>query len=214
MGGPLDFESITLDQLRTAAAALAPETPKEIDVFQFRGEHYLTANARMVSVANPERGVFTKFDDGVMEDIAREAMPGIAVQDSTWLQQYDAYYYDQDGARALPVLRVRYNDPEQTWLYLDPHRGSMTRYQRLSRLNRWLYHGLHSLDFPFLYYQRPLWDIVVIGLSLGGIALSITTLLPSFRRLVRHGRHWAKVLRNAVMGNRTAGDKISEPSEV
>jgi hypothetical protein len=169
---------------------------------------------RMVSLAHPERGLFTKFDHSIMEDIAHEAMPGVPVQDSTWLQEYDAYYYSRDGARALPVLRVRYDDPGQTWLYLDPNRGGMSRYQKLSRLNRWLYHGLHSLDFPFLYYRRPLWDIVVIGLSIGGTVLSVTTLLPSFRRLFRHARHWAKTLRNAVMGNRRAGDKISEPSEV
>ena len=37
--------------------------------------------------------------------------------------------------------------------------------ERASRWNRWLYHGFHSLDFPFLYYKRPLWDIVVILLE-------------------------------------------------
>ena len=67
-------------------------------------------------------------------------------------------------------------DPQQTWLYFDPKRGTIARKEeRLTRLNRWLYHGLHSLDFPFLYYRRPLWDIVVIVLSLGGIVLSATT---------------------------------------
>jgi hypothetical protein len=207
-GGPVDFQSIGLDQLRAAAAAFLPEfAPKEIDVFQFRGKLYLTANpplatdhrmvrmVRMVSLAAPERGTFTKFDDGIMLDIAREAMPGVPVQDETWLHEYDSYYYSRDGVRPLPVLRVRYADAQSTWLYLDPHRGSISRYERLGRLNRWLYHGLHSLDFPFLYYRRPLWDIVVIVLSIGGIALSATTLWPAFRRLMRHGRHWLKVLR-------------------
>jgi hypothetical protein len=28
------------------------------------------------------------------------------------------------------------------------------RLERASRWNRWLYHGFHSLDFPFLYYKR------------------------------------------------------------
>ena len=104
----------------------------------------------------------------------------------TWLDQYDAYYYDRDGALSLPVLRVRYSDPQQTWLYFDPKRGTIARKEeRLTRLNRWLYHGLHSLDFPFLYYKRPLWDIVVIVLSIGGIVLSATTLSASWRRVRR-----------------------------
>jgi hypothetical protein len=51
--------------------------------------------------------------------------------------------------------------------------------------------GFHSLDFPFMYYKRPLWDIVVILLSAGGIAISITSALPAWRRLVRHVRGWA-----------------------
>jgi hypothetical protein len=54
------------------------------------------------------------------------------------------------------------------------------------RLNRWLYHGLHSLDFPFLYTRRPLWDLVVIVLSLGGIAISVTSAPQAWRRLRRH----------------------------
>ena len=58
----------------------------------------------------------------------------------------------------------------------------------MSRLTRWLYHGFHSLDFPFMYYKRPLWDIVVILLSLGGIAISVTSALPAWRRLAQHAR--------------------------
>jgi hypothetical protein len=59
------------------------------------------------------------------------------------------------------VIRFRYDDPVRTWLYVDASRGqTLRKEERLTRLNRWLYHRLHSLDFPFLYYRRPLWDIV------------------------------------------------------
>jgi len=89
------------------------------------------------------------------------------------------------------VLRVEYDDPERTWLYFDPQHGVIAmKQERLSRLNRWLYHGLHSLDFPFLYDRRPLWDVVVIVLSVGGIVLSVTSIVPAWRRLRRHARAW------------------------
>jgi hypothetical protein len=55
--------------------------------------------------------------------------------------------------------------------------------ERLSRVNRWLYHGFHSLDFPFLYWRRPLWDVAIVALSLGGLASAVTSLLPAWRRL-------------------------------
>jgi hypothetical protein len=68
----------------------------------------------------------------------------------------------------------------------------MIKQERGSRWNRWLYKGFHDLDFPFLYYKRPLWDIVVIVFTIGGIALSTTTLLPSGRRLMRHAKRFGK----------------------
>ena len=45
-----------------------------------------------------------------------------------------------------------------------------------------------------MYYRRPLWDIALIVLSIGGVVLSATTLVPSWHRLVRHARR----VRNAV----------------
>jgi hypothetical protein len=144
---------------------------------------------RYVSALQPGRGAFTTFDRAAMTEVARAAMPGVEVHDAVWLQDYDGYYYDPRGSLALPVLRVRYADRHGTWLYLDPESGGIVeRSVRIGRLRRWLYQGLHSLDFPFLYFRRPLWDIVAIVLSIGGIVLSVTTMLPALRRLRRLGR--------------------------
>lgn len=211
-GGPVRFDSITLKNLRAGVAAIGRHfAAKEIDVQQFRGKLYLTANRppskddpevrtgpveyQMAWLANPEKGTFTRFDSSIMEDIAEEAMAGVPVQDKTWLHEYDNYYRSRDNSRPLPVLRIRYLDEQRTWLYFDPHRGSISQQQRLSRLNRWLYAGMHEFDLPFLYSRRPLWDIVVILLSIGGILLSGTTLWPMMKRLARHGRRLVKLVR-------------------
>ena len=104
----------------------------------------------------------------------RAALPDIPVTDAARLETYDAYYYGRgaDGP-PLPVIRVRFADPLETWVYIDPAdlrvAGSVQRY---SRLERWLFNGLHSLDFAFWYDRRPLWDIGLIALSLGGLASS------------------------------------------
>ncbi len=144
---------------------------------------------RYVSAVSPGRGTITTFGRDAMTDVARAAMPDVPVEDATWLEEYDGYYYDARGSRPLPVLRIRYADANGTWLYLDPERGGIVqRSGKVSRLRRWLYQGLHSLDFPFLYFQRPLWDIVVIVLSIGGTVLSVTTIVPALRRLKRHWR--------------------------
>lgn len=192
-GGPLRLDALTLDGLQEGAAALAHSAPKEIEVLQFRGDPFLAAGSRLVSARTPERGAFEAFDRDAMMVAARAAMPGIPIVDAAWLTNYDAYYYDRHGELTLPMLRVRYGDAERTWLYLDPRRGTIARKEeRLTRVNRWLYHGLHSLDFPFLYYRRPLWDALVIILSLGGIVSSATVFAPAWRRLRRHGRRLAR----------------------
>ena len=214
-GGPLRLGVLTPTQLRAGVAAIIESfAPKELEVLQFTDEPHVRAeNAperlhewpalpntlaslaapqgeqRIVSVLHPERGAFVRFEDARLEEVAAAAMPGAAIVDATWLRAYDAYYYDRGGRRRLPVLRVQYDDAVATWLYFDPYRGSIARKEeRLTRVNRWLYHGLHSLDFPVLYTRRPLWDIVVILLSLGGILVSATSLTQGWRRLRRHAR--------------------------
>ena len=163
-------------------AGLMPRTPRP------------QLERRYISAVRPDTGTFAQFDEerlsgDSMLDLASAAMPGVPVEDAVWLHEFDSYYYDLRGARSLPVLRVRYADPERTWLYMDPGRGGIVlKTDDTRRLRRWLYQGLHSLDFPFLYYKRPLWDIVVIALSIGGLALSATTLVPAWRRLRRHAR--------------------------
>jgi len=216
---PFRIETITLARLRAALHQFEPSfTPKELEVLQFQGEPYFIGTrppapysyAReigsndersqsdprpehlIVPALSPDSAPFRRFADDSMWTIAKAAMPGVPVRDAAWLTEYDSYYYDQYGNRPLPVLRVRYEDERATWLYLEPGHGTMTRQDWGGRWDRWLYHGLHSLDFPFLYRSRPLWDIVLIVFSIGGLVLSATTLVPSWRRLARHVRRAAK----------------------
>jgi hypothetical protein len=73
-----------------------------------------------------------------------------------------------------------------TRYYIDPKTAAVVgQYSARGWVNRWLYHGLHSLDFPWLYKYRPLWDIVVITLMLGGTALCVTSLVMTWRVLAR-----------------------------
>jgi hypothetical protein len=222
-GGPLNLQPVTLVPLRAGIDAIRQHfAPKEVDVQQFRGKLYLTANRppsteeisgladyRMVWLGHSEQGTFTKFDNAAIEEIAAQIMPGVPVEDKTWLHEYDNYYRSRDNSRQLPVLRIRYLDAQRTWLYLDPNRATMSQQVRSSRLNRWLYTGLHDFDFPYLYNRRPLWDIVVITLSIGGVILSSTTLWPMMKRLARHSRRFANALRRRESASRAARKRKS-----
>jgi len=216
------IDDLSIGSLRAAHAALSRSfPPKSMATVRFQGGLYWMAERapllseadswrspslnpraakpslerRYVSATAPGDGTFATFPREAMPEVARAAMPGVAVRDSTWLTEYDGYYYNPSGTRSLPVLRVRYADPQETWLYVDPATGSIAqRSEKITRLRRWLYQGLHSLDFPFLYFRRPLWDIVVIVLSVGGLVLSATTVTPAWRRLKRHVRGWVALV--------------------
>lgn len=100
------------------------------------------------------------------------------------LTAYDDYYYSRNGQIPLPVLRVKFDDPDESWVYVDMARSQLlTMVHKWSRVERWLYSGLHSLDFAFWYHQRPLWDLGVIFLLLGGLMSSGIGFYFGLRRL-------------------------------
>ena len=153
-----------------------------------------------VPAAGLEQAAFARFDNETMEKTAEAIMPGVSVKEATWMNDYDEYYYRTvatfnsaalKAVRPLPVLRVLYDDAEQTRLYLAPTHVQIAKYAPEDRFKRWGYFGLHALDFSFMHNRRPLWDIVTAALLIGCTVLSVTTLVPSYRRLKRHAaRMW------------------------
>jgi hypothetical protein len=71
----------------------------------------------------------------------------------------------------------------------------MSTVPRLSRVERWAYNGLHSLDFSFWYNRRPLWDAGMIVLLLGGLASSCFGLAMGIKRVRRGTGRLAAALR-------------------
>jgi hypothetical protein len=215
-GGPFRADLASPDAIRRTVATLSNRfAVKEVEVLQFSARPFVLAyqptdlaaatrsrNRDVSAIFNPQLAIphasawldadappFDRLDASTLKQMASSLLPGTPVIDSRWLTEYDSYYYDRTGSRPLPVMRVTYGDADRTAIYLDPQNGLISmRQTTLSRVNRWVYNGLHSLDFPFLYYSRPAWDLVVVGLSIGGLALTITTMVPAFRRLRRHAR--------------------------
>lgn len=105
---------------------------------------------------------------GVREGLQR-LHPGSSFESTSLLEEGDAYYDEAP----FPVLRYKLDDPKASWYYASPITGEVRAvYTGSGRADRWLYHGLHSLDFPGFYQSRPLWDIVVILLVCGAVLLS------------------------------------------
>ncbi len=124
------------------------------------------------------------FEPAQLVSTLGSAIAAAHVTESEMLDGYDDYYYSRGNQLPLPVLRIKFDDPVQSWVYVDPGRGRLLSViHKWSRLERWLYSGLHSLDFAFWYHKRPLWDIVMLVLLSGGLGTSLLGLYSGVRRL-------------------------------
>jgi hypothetical protein len=182
--------------------------PKEVELLQFLGEpfyaayergdlsnaahrdtvRYAAPGATLSRVLVTARGDAPQVKDGFTRDellaAARAAMPGMEPVELAWLTDVDNYYYQRTGGLRLPALRAKFDDADETWLYLYAGDGALVQSEsRSSRAERWAYQSLHSLDFPGLYQTPWLWYALIIALSLGGLALSLTSLMVGWRFL-------------------------------
>ena len=167
---------------------LAPLSVKELELTSFVGDPVYLATispdaTRVVAVgAAPQ----SEFDRLRLMDVLKHASEPTGGADVSVLEHYDRYYLDRKGTRPLPVVLVRLNDVRHTRLYVDPKTVRLVgSYSSDGWINRWLYHGLHSLDLPWLYAHRPLWDVVLLIFMAGGATLCLTAVVLTWRVIVR-----------------------------
>ena len=216
-GGPLRMADFSAKGPVEALAQAARQFPaRELELSVFAGQPVYLARE------SPERSLVVPVDEPPLHwfspaRIAAALAPAVKPYDLRAvrvLDRYEPYYVDRHRDRPLPVLAVRLNDPGASLYYIDLRTGRIVQsYVTQTRWNRWLYHGLHSFDLPWLYRHRPAWDLVVLALMLGGTALSVTSLVIGWRRL-RHKVH--SVLRanprQAASLTPTCGGIVSPPS--
>ena len=191
-----DFASV---HPRDLLAKVADLDVRELEWTSFAGTPLFNANlsggeSHLLSM---DGTLVNGFDMQRVIDIIKGAVPDPNVVTLDVIDQYDLYYLDRTRQRPLPVIRVLMNDEEKTRYYVDPKSARVvTTYSNRNWVNRWLYTALHSLNFPFLYNHRPLWDIVVITFMVGGTALCVTSLVLAWRTL---GRKLKRVAPNDLL---------------
>jgi hypothetical protein len=192
-GAPLNLASFRVPGASAWAAALGGKAPKEIEFLNVQGDAYYAVSgidSRPVLMTVEPLGIRREpFSVESLMSRFKEGNPEAPVLESALLTTYDSYYYSRSPKPPLPVLRVKVDDPDATWFYIDPKMSRLVaRFSKRERLERWVYHGLHSLDFAFWYDRRPLWDVGVIALLVGGTLSSGIGFFVGVRRLVRNAR--------------------------
>ena len=173
---------------RAALAQLGNLRVKELEFASFAGEpaYFATmapGETRIVPVSGEPQAELDSRR--IMEIVTRVTRPFGGSKVST-ISEYDRYYLDRTHAAPLPVVLVELNDMDHTRFYIDPKSArAVGGYSTSGFTDRWLYHGLHSMNFPWLYNHRPAWDIIVIAFMLGGTALAVTSLVMAWQVLGR-----------------------------
>jgi uncharacterized iron-regulated membrane protein len=98
----------------------------------------------------------------------------------------DTYWYAVAELPRLPVLRLRFADPAQTWCYIDPATGQILKtVDARQRAYRWAFDLLHKWDLNTLTRHRPAWDGLIWLFSIAGTVTSISGIWLGWKRLRR-----------------------------
>ncbi|MFB6305579.1 MAG: hypothetical protein ABEH43_01060, partial [Flavobacteriales bacterium] len=147
---------------------------------------------KIIPASSVDKNVKEAVNINKIENGIARLHPENGIKSKKLLKNYDAYYYEIYGEKHLPVWRIKMNDSQKTWYYVHPKTGEvMKRYTTSGRWDRWLYHGLHSLDFPG-FYKEPFWYILIFILVIGGITLSGTGVVLAVKWILFKFSDWKK----------------------
>jgi uncharacterized iron-regulated membrane protein len=133
-------------------------------------------------------GVATPVTEPELAEAAQRIAGKSAIAEQGLVNEADAYYYPLQRRRfeeiALAYYRIILNDDEQTRFYLDANTGALVHTtDSAGRWRRWLFSGLHRLDFAEWMRERPLRDVLMWLTLLGGLGLSVTGVWLAVRRV-------------------------------
>lgn len=185
MGGPFRPERFAMPSLPAEIASA-----KEIEFIQVAGVAFyrvrIDAERQRVVAVNKMKMPGSEFEQFVLTRAVQSAFDSVRLLGVDRLNRNDAYYYTTDGSVSPPMLRFRFDDPAKTWLHIDPASGEIVEKVDASRrLYRWLFNGLHRLDFPFLAGRPTIRQTCIVSLCALGFVFSVTGAVIACRRLMR-----------------------------
>jgi hypothetical protein len=186
--GPIQVSAYARKAPREALGELAPLAVKQLELATVAGAPvYIATIGRSETRVMPILGAPRRaFDSQMISDLLTRAVAPEHLTEVRTIDRYDAYYRDRRRRQPLPVMLARVDDADRSQYYVDPATARLVAvYSSRDWVSRWLYHGLHSLDFPGLSDRRPAWDLVVLTFMIGGTVLSITAVALAWKAVGR-----------------------------
>jgi hypothetical protein len=181
--------------IKTSIEALRANPPRgavRITSAPFGGKLFWLASARDGSItrlnAQGEPAPVAMSD---LQAAAQRLARGSSIESQGTITAEEPYYFnfsiaEREDGEPLPAYRVVLNDAEHTRYYLNLETAQLVRkVDANSRGQRWLFSGLHRLDFAQWLRRRPVWDVVMLFLLLGGFAGTTTGVYLALQRIKR-----------------------------
>jgi hypothetical protein len=172
-----DWRGLAGDQRQIASSA------KEVEWFALGGHFYRREQANLYSQSifalsavpgNPQ----PFLNSGQIEVLVQPIVPGCA---APVIVAADDSYLMTSRSPGAPVYRSVCGD---VWFHVDGGTGAMLeRLDSSRRSYRWLYSGLHTLDFPVLLDHPLLRSVLIVTLCALGFVFSVTGAVIGWRRL-------------------------------
>lgn len=156
------------------------EAARELSLHAFGG--------RPIVVARNLQGVIdtAELEPTQAAEVVGAAMHGGKIEGHSIVPDRDTYTHLREGRLPPGTIRVELADANESWVHVDRHAGEILSVLDSSRrLYRWLFNGLHSLDFPGLADRRPLWDATMLALLAAGFVASSTGVVIGLKRLLK-----------------------------
>lgn len=163
---------------------ISAEGAKQLDWIQLANKPYIVATFHDDSQkVLGQLGISDNFSLSSFTIIGTQLLKGANCSSVMLVDKNDAYR----SATAQPnaeLLRVICDDANHTWFHIDGSNAQLIEkidYSR--RWYRWLYSGLHTLNFAILENHSSLKTALVVFFCLTGFIFSLTGVVLSWRRL-------------------------------
>lgn len=171
LAGTTDFAG---DPTTLFAQLSGADPVREIEWLRAAGHPYVMARLgpgrQWTAAADRSVPLQAVFDAGMFAPVQSALVPDARLRAHGVLDTFDTYYYGREHApRPLPVLRLQYDDPADTWLHIDLTTGRLLERLDASRRSyRLWFNALHSHDLPWMLDRprlRRTWMVVLCGLG-------------------------------------------------
>lgn len=189
MGGTLMPQDIAVPLRDALRQAQLSDPVKEILFTKVGGMSYYVFRSdpahQVVVSASAMEAPLQEFSLQVLTQAASAVFPTRNITQREMIDGDTYYYSTAHNPRLLPSLRVIFDDPAQTWLHIDMKTGGLIELMDHSRrVYRWLFHGFHSWDIPYLLEHDGQRKGLLLAFCIAGLLFSLSGLYLGIMVLV------------------------------